>query len=282
MNLINGFQPVNGYRFVWHSDKFRQTWENRLNQISNEWTTVERQSVVAGYRRAFRQPVMKGFQFEELKSWAARNGLYLKPIKAVGYFSGFAHKYLPGDDMYVTVVARSASDLDTDSEPALDALLDYPECCQEFFYSLFPSVPDPVYQAAERSAGLITDSYSDGKLSSINLEGVSIHHALLRYCSVRTVPHIPCRFDCQASIDLGEKMLSLYSRDAQEWLQELLSQPILYDVYRGVAIVQTPWFRCVTGSTAVTKRHTIAVNRETFKKSLSPFAGSLVTLKKAC
>lgn len=281
MELINGFQAVNGYRLVWHSEAYRQTWENRINQISNEWTTVERQSVVAGVRRAFRQPIYKGVPFENLRLWSQRHGLHMKIIKAVGAFGGFAHRYLEGDDMYVTVVARNAADLDTDNEKELDALLDYPECCQRFFFSYFPSILDPVWQAAEATPVLQTDSFSDGKYNSIALERVSIHHALLRYASIRTVPHIPCRFDCEASERLGEAMLSLYSREAQEWLTELLSQPIIYDLYRGVAIIKTPFFRYVVGSNYARHRYVIELNHETARRRQSPLA-QLTQLKKAC
>lgn len=282
MELLSGFNAVNGYRLVWHSDQLRKVWEPRLNQISGEWTNVERQSVVAGVRRAFRQPIMKGVAFEELRCWANRKGLHLKIIKAVGYFSGFAHRYTDGDDMFVTVVARNAADLDTDNERDLDALLDYPACCSEFFYAHFPRIPDPVWQAAEATTALMTDSFSDGTVNSVALENVSPHaNALLRYAGLRTVPHIPCRFDCEASIRLGAAMLEFYTKDAQEWLLELLAQPIEYDLYRGVAIIKTTAFRYVTGSNYAKHRHIIEVNQETARRNQSPLV-QLSQLKKAC
>src|SRR5207253_2636849 len=53
---------------------------------------------------------------------------------------------------------------------------------------------------------------------------------LWRWLGVRAVPHLPCRFDCPASIEHGKRMLEIarhagYAEEA-EWIAEILAWPV--------------------------------------------------------
>ena len=63
---------------------------------------------------------------------------------------------------------------------------------------------------------------------------------LLRWLGVRYVPHLPCGFRCQGTIELGRKLGTLMPKREREWMHELLSMPMLWSSLHGIGEVVTP------------------------------------------
>lgn len=241
MNFQIGLKPAGeGTRLVWNSDKVRRLWEPRLHLINTEWPKVEREAVLREFRGCTLQALKKGFAYEQVVQWANNNGLCVRPVKAVGYWEGFAHQYKDGDDLWVTAIANS---LDALEEP--EKYLGYPECCQAFFATYFPTVIDPIWQWAWEKESVIVSPYSN---------------PLLRYYNIRFAPHIPCSVDCKPSIHLGLTFRSLMSSEVAEWIEELLSGPLQWDNYRGVAIVTAKYFSLIVGSNPTSERYIVRSN----------------------
>lgn len=239
MQLIPEFQPPDGTRLIYHSLKYKQLWEPRLNQISNGQSERERQSVLLGFRKLTLQPIQRGFQYERIAEWARNHGLSIMPVRAVGRFDGFAHRYTSGDDMYVTAIASKPEYAEA---PQPEDYLGFPACCQRFFAANFPQYIDPIWQWAGEQPEVTAHPYSN---------------PLLRYWSLRFVPHIPCSPQCEESILLGTQFAELMRPEERDWLWELLSSPIEWSCLHGVAETKTEWFRIVVGSNPSTEKYTV-------------------------
>lgn len=232
MRLQPGLGPLSVSRTIWSSSRARDQWKPRLDRIFYAVDSAERQSVVEGIREACYQP-LRHVQYLELLPWALKHGLFVRILRTAKAFQGFAHRYEPGDDFLVTVFARSEEALDSWEEA-----LGYPKCCQEFFHREWPLIVDPIWQWA----GAPTDQAEVSVSPSVYTVPV------LRYLSVRFVPHLACNPWCEKSIELGRAFRSLMPTDVVDWLEELLTQPLTWDCYRGAAIVTSPLFRVVVGS----------------------------------
>lgn len=239
MRLISEFQPPDGTRLIWHSLKDKQLWEPRIQRITSDWHERERESVAQGWRKLTLQPISRGFQYERLVEWARNHNLAVMPVRAVGRFEGFAHRYTSGEDMYVVALAEKPEYAE-DPEP--EKWLGYPDCCQQFFAAHFPQFIDPIWQWADGRAQVGAHPYAN---------------PLLRYWSLRFVPHIPCSPTCEGSIALGERFASLMGEEERAWLWELLSGPITWNCLHGVAEIVTKPFRIIVGSNPTSERYSV-------------------------
>lgn len=240
MQLIEDFQPPDGTRTIWHSPKFQQLWEPRVRQIATGQTDRERQSVLLGIRGLCLQPVSRGFDYERLTEWARNHNLSLMPVRAVGRFDGFAHRYTQGEDMYVTAIAAKPEYAE---DPQPEKWLGYPECCQKFFAANFPKYIDPMWQWSGERESVQASPYSN---------------PLLRYVSLRFCPHIPCSPQCEPSIELGMRFAELMTEEERDWLLEMFLWPIEWSCLHGVAEVHTPAFRVVIGSNPSVSKYTVS------------------------
>jgi hypothetical protein len=65
-------------------------------------------------------------------------------------------------------------------------------------------------------------------------------NTLLRWLGVRYVPHLPCGFRCYGTIDLGLKLRALVPQRERDWMDDLLSMPMLWSSLHGIGEVVTP------------------------------------------
>lgn len=244
MLLIDNFQPPDGTRLIWHSPAAREEWEPRVQQISNAHSALERETVAQGMRLLVQQPISRGFEYERISDWARNRGLSIMPIRAVGRFNGFAHRYISGDDMYVTAIGARPEYVESDHP---EQYLGYPPCCQEFFFANFPRFIDPVWQWA----GGTDDA------DSITITASPYSNPLLRYWSLRFVFHIPCSPNCERSIFLGQRFETLMTADERAWLLELLSGEIRWTCLHGIAEVHTKHFRIISPSNPSARRYEV-------------------------
>lgn len=136
-------------------------------------------------------------------------------------------------------------------------LLGYPSCCVDFLkkYSGEKGTMDPIFISAKatKTATISREKVADGKKIPKKVEAESVFinvlpeaNIILRNFGIKTVPHIPCSFDCKESQETSKKFLQFMP--SKNSLLKFLSEPMTWDEYKGVAIIDTKWFRGATQS----------------------------------
>lgn len=213
-------------RIVWASASARAQWAPRIALADAGYRHAERQSVAEGWRGAG-QAWLSIHDYLAFLPWAHANGLTVHVVRWTGSHQGFWHGgYPPGNDMAVVVYGKVI-------KQPYDEQFGYPECCRAFFAREFPLDVDPVPAWAQQGTKEVRP----------------LANPLLRYIGPRATAHIPCRPTCEETVKWGNAFLSLMSPEAAAAARDLLSLPVRWDRYRGVAIIDTPYFKVVTTST---------------------------------
>lgn len=263
-------------RIIYWNKEFEDTWSKRIKKISETFNTAEFLTCKLGMRRVYVYHV-NSTRFDDSYEFLRENDLVFYPTDKSGVYQGFSHKHLPVEEgkpytLYGAVVKRGdkrAGELFVEyskSQPVnhrgIAKLLSYPETCTEWFAENWgkPSV-DPMYEAA-----MNTPDINKLDMEGVDGVGVTAHpfcNQMLRYFGVRITPHLPCSMQCEETIEWGEKwfkVMQKIDKDAAKWAWELLSAPLTWDCYKGIAIIDTPFFRGVTNSDGTLKKRVI-VNR---------------------
>jgi hypothetical protein len=144
-----------------------------------------------------------------------------------------------------------------DCPAEIGKLLGYPQCCVNFLkkYSSSKKMFDPIFIAAKNTKGAVFDRERgrDGKGVPGKVEAETVHvdippetNIILRNFGIKTIPHIPCSFNCEKSRELAEKFLKFMpSRNS---LLEFLGKSMIWDEYKGIAVINTRWFKGATQS----------------------------------
>jgi uncharacterized protein (DUF4213/DUF364 family) len=162
-------------------------------------------------------------------------------VGAAGWKTGSEH---PGAVRLLVGSPRNIALLKTSMELSDDAeiarLLGFPPCCYQFYRELWidQGREDPTWPMAVASVAAPADA------GTIDVDGPPHANILWRWLGIRAVPHLPCRFDCQRTIELGEQFIAL-GRNAgldkeMDWLLEILSWPVQFSTRAGVGEIKTP------------------------------------------
>jgi hypothetical protein len=94
-----------------------------------------------------------------------------------------------------------------------------------------------------------------------DIRGFPQVNVLLRWLGIRAVPHLPCRFNCQASVKLADNFLALgrefgYSAEI-DWLFEMLSWPVEWSALHGIAEIRTPILKITTCTDATSSKYIV-------------------------
>ncbi len=218
-------------RVIWASAAARREWEPKVELAAKAWHQVERDSVAHRLRQVGQEWIAVE-DFADFQTWLQDHDLPYKIARFTGRHSGFLHGgYPPGTDMLVVIYGAPGESLTEQN-------FGYPACCVRTF----------MVRMAEGDLDPMPFVYSNYK-NHTPRPAPNRANPLLRYIGVRALPHIPCSFVCQRSLDQASLYLGLMPKDAMAATVELLGLPVTWDRYRGVAIVTTPHFRIVTTST---------------------------------
>jgi hypothetical protein len=116
--------------------------------------------------------------------------------------------------------------------------------------------------------GIISSRIEHFEGKKIKLWGSDVHpfaNPLLRYAGIRVGFHLPCAFDCQETIAVAAERMDLAKEtdpNLADILHGLLSMPMSWDVYHGIAVVRTPIFYLIVPSVPVAERHVVEVVSE--------------------
>lgn len=227
-------------RIIWKKGK--ENVNQQLVAASRLFHDCEYQTVVKGQRQATTTHVtIENLPriLEELN----RDGLVFTPCKRSGFYQGFAHKHKevkPGEPFFwfgcVTKTAAEGGEFKEAEKKGdhatMGKMLDYPECCVEYFKENFSKNYDPVW--------LNHDEIPDGEP-----EG----NILLRYFGLRIISHLACSPYCEGSLRVGKGRVELMRKmdpESTDWLLKFLASPMTWNSYHGVVEVDTPNFLGLT------------------------------------
>ena len=248
---------------LWWSKEEKELWEPRISRIRKAYNTTEFLTVAKGLRRVYVYHV-NSEKFEESYQFLRENNLMFYPTNKSGVYSGFSHKHMPvkrGEPftLYGGVVKandKEAGDLFTKysvggatDHGGIGSLLGYPDCCVNFFNAVWNKKSiDPIYEAAELTDGMKKEN------GVITVKTHPYCNNMLRYFGMRITPHLTCSLQCKKTVKWGKKWIEIMKEvdaEAAEWVEDLLSQPLTWDCYKGISIIETDLFRGVTNSDGV-------------------------------
>ena len=270
MKLIPGLDLPPSCRTAWISEGARKVWASVLPRVSSMVSDLEVSSVARGHRPCAWQTIAED-QFPRFAAAWAEMGLVSLPILRVRNFAGFAHRHetpRAGERANVCViVARTLKDAlrfkaanASGDNDAQGELLGFPKCCRTFFSDVWAGgFYDPIWQAA-----MNTEHEVIGE-RHVRVHGHPFTNPILRYAGIRVGFHLPCAFDCQDTIAVAAERMDLAKAtdpNLADILLGLLSMPMSWDVYHGVAVVRTPIFYLIVPSVPAEERHVVEVVSE--------------------
>ena len=255
-------------RFMWVSDQARDVWHPRLERVTNAWLEIEWRAVLAGVRSCAVTMASPEDLLAQAPRWAGE-GLSALPVEMVGLtgqpYSATSTTAQPGEPFLFRLVIGRPSDLadfkrawDVADQEAIGDLLGYPRCCREFFRRVWvdDSMVDTTWPMATATAAPTDD---DGTL--VEVDGPAHANILWRWMGARTVPHLPCRFDCPATVELGERFVAVGRScgfgQEMDWLLDVLSWPVEWSALHGIAEIRTPLLKVSTRTDATPRRYTV-------------------------
>jgi hypothetical protein len=254
-------------RIAWVSDAAREVWEPRLTRITKAWQHVEWLSIVCGMRRCAVTMVSPTAFVAGAAEWA-RQGLCALPLamegvsgqsytnRATGVDFGkpFVFRVVLGEPRDV---ARFKEAWDGADHAEIGRLLGYPSCCHEFFRAVWvdEGLTDTTWPMAVATAA----GMGSGRTREVT--GAPEANILWRWMGVRAVPHLPCRFDCPATVEVAKQLLDVARRAGYDvevdWLLEILGWPTEWSALHGIAEIKTPVLKVTTQTDATAHKYVV-------------------------
>jgi SAM-dependent methyltransferase len=252
-------------RVAWVSDRARAVWEPRLTRIITAWSEIEWRSVLEGVRSCAVTSATPE-QFLKVGAVWAENGLNALPVEMLALsgqpYDATGRRPEYGQPFVFRLVVGRPRDVaefkaawDAGDDEQIGTHLGFPDCCRSFFRDVWvrDSMVDTTWPMATAT----------GRRTDIGFEvsGPSQANILWRWMGARAVPHLPCRFDCGASVELADRLFAVGRRHGfgaeMDWLFEILSWPTEWSALHGIAEIKTPILKVVTRTDATAGRHVV-------------------------
>lgn len=283
--------PYEWVRMIWTTQMAKDRWAPVLSAIGTAHSSVEKLSVYEGLRRSY-----LGYASEEklkyLTMEATVHGKVVVPLAQYEmdpeqsyYSSGISQELtgrFPVQIRYALCDRRDVEEWDVayntyeshgitvrEANHMIGDLLSYPQCCIEFFNDVWidHSYIDTTWQQAVNTLG---QDYLKWEPEDRTLQ-INPHrdtNMMLRWAGVRSVAHLPCTHDCQATIDFGAQQAQLWKQGGYEEEFELMSMlhqwPIEWSTLHGIAEIKTPVFKISTRSDSTPDKYTVQSMGEVF------------------
>jgi uncharacterized protein len=248
-------------RRSWVSEQAQSVWGPRIDRILRAWRDIEWLSVAEGVRECGLIWVYRSELAELVPRWesARLSAIELKVAASQVTTHGRICVLVGALDRIEQLRDRWAA---ADNE-AIGMLLGYPSCCRAFFDEVWVR-----QRCIDTTWGMIENAPETSLLRTngvvrIELAGEvpPLANILWRWMGVRAVPHLPCRFDCPASIAFGQRMLEVgrasgYAQEVQ-WITEILAWPVEWSALHGIAEVKSPLMKISTQTDATAGKRVI-------------------------
>lgn len=263
MKRLN-FQLPEFTRTTWVTASAERVWKPRIDQILACWREIEWQSVAEGLRACALQAIDPS-SWDAVVSRMAKHDLAvleLDRIRSGASYSATQQKPEEGEPFTCWSVIGSSSNAEKladawrgNQQTVVGELLGYPPCCTRFFQRVW------VEQQFVDTTWFMDLTPREDSDDLRKVAGSPESNILLRWLGVRSVPHLPCSFDCDATVSLGRGLVNLgrqlgFDREMQ-WLMEMLDWPVEWSSLHGIAEVRTPVFRITTTTDAVAEKLTL-------------------------
>lgn len=257
-------------RLSWVSDAAREVWELRLKRIAKAWLEIEWLTVASGIRRCGVTMASPEDFVARAGEWA-KHGLNALPLQIQGLsnysYSSTGVKAEMGKPFVFRFVLGTPEDVsdfkcawDTSDDREIGRLLGYPSCCYEFFRHVWveQGLVDTTWPMAVASVG------PSERGTTVEVGGPPQVNILWRWMGARAVSHLPCRFDCQPSMELADEFLEVgrkagYGTEV-DWLLEVLSWPVEWSALHGIAEIKTPVLKVSTRTDATPREYVVRRN----------------------
>jgi uncharacterized protein (DUF4213/DUF364 family) len=246
-------------RVAWAGLAAETVWKPRLELIRRAWTEIEWRAVAEKMRpcAVANLPVA---DFVSMSPVWARHGLAAMPMEPQPLPAGGGFRLVVGE---LGNVARFHEAWDTGNHTDMAALLGCPSCCHHAHHETWVEhgFEDTTWDSS------VATARGNGQ-PSIELAGPPEANVLWRWLGIRMIPHLPCRFDCEASVAAGKQMAALGRRhgfrNEMDWLEEIHSWPIEYSALHGIAIIKTPILKISTRTDATAAKHVVRFKGERY------------------
>jgi hypothetical protein len=135
-------------------------------------------------------------------------------------------------------------------------LIGRPDCCREFHRHVREEqgLDDPTWALAMRSDGQL-----DGQL--LQVSGPALSNPLWRWLGLQAGFQLPCRFDCQATVAIAERLAAAGRAagfgDEFDWQGEIFSWPVEWSALHGIAEIRTPVLKISTKTDATASTYIV-------------------------
>jgi hypothetical protein len=257
-------------RVSWVSDRAREVWEPRVSRIGAAWGEIEWQSIVQAVRRCALLSVPPEQLVARSAAWAVRE-LSTMPVAISATTAGYSNTATSprlGEPFEYRVAVGSLTDIarlkramDAGDDATMGQLLGFPDCCIGFFRKTW--VDEGCLDTTWPMAAATGHSDAADRVIEVPSDAPFQANILWRWMGVRTVPHLPCSFDCPATVDVANTLMALgrelgYATE-MEWLEEILDWPAAWSAMHGIAEVKTPVLKKSTRTDATA--HEFVVRR---------------------
>lgn len=254
-------------RLSWTSDPAREVWEPRIQRIIRAWFEIEWLAVASGLRMCSLTAATPEDFITRAANWA-HHGLSGLPLEIQGInlytYSNVPQKAEPGKPFAFRIVVGAPEHVaafqeaySANDDRGIGQLLGYPSCCQGFFQDVWveQGLGDTTW-----SMGIASLDHRNGT-HDIELSSPPETNILWRWMGVRAVSHLPCSFNCESTVVLGQQLVDLGREagyvDEMEWLTEILSWPVEWSGLHGIAEIKTPILTAVTRTDATPSKYTL-------------------------
>lgn len=249
-------------RISWVSDRAREVWKSRLSQITKAWFEIEWMSIISGIRLCCLTTVTPEEFVSKAGGWS-KQGLTALPLQIQGAELGrpFGFRIVIGTPQDVSDFQKA---LEVGDNGKIARLLGFPICCNQFFRDTLveQGLVDTTWPMA------LGNTSSSEEVRSIEVNGPPEANILWRWMGIRAVPHLPCSFHCQPTVEFGKKLIKVGSENGykaeMDWLLEILSWPVEWSALHGIAEIKTPILKVSTRTDATPSKYVVKREGETF------------------
>jgi hypothetical protein len=246
----------------WSSEAARKRWTEAIRGVRRRWREIEWRSVAEGLRACALLEVpdadLPGFS-----EMLASAGLDLTPVQRVAQSTTYVNRLVearPGQaGIFFCLVSRTEHAAEfiplwkSYSHAGIGRLLGYPSCCVEFFARVWSQYSDTTWPAARNTPGHIRDA------SGLRCEvrGPWQTNMLLRWLSVRAVPHFPCSFSCEATVKFANTLAAICPDERGSACEEMLRWPVEWSAQDGCVEIRAPEVTISTITDVTKERYTV-------------------------
>lgn len=233
-------------RWAWASMVEREYWKPQFERLNGLRDHIEWLTLLEGIRPAIYQHVAPEKLLEKTTE-AAKHGFIVRPIdivkRATNYTaarveptadSPWDYRVLIGRQKMLPLILQTP-DVASNAK-VLGEILGYPECCREFFMRTW-------------GAGQV-DTTWDQYAETGNANGAVEANMLWRWMGVRWVSHLPCSFQCEATIEIGKQTRELLKKhgyvEEVKIMDMILSWPVRWSGVNGIAEIVGPCLKVST------------------------------------